>query len=156
MQFPAECRELVVQSPQGFAPFRPREHVFHAAFGHGIVQQREHGDQFRRCLDIEVVHVHAGDDTLRVVPYRFAQFFQCEENPYTVIIEVRAGFQRRGIAARRLEVAVVLFLPLVYAIELCCDTVLHQGGLRLSFDLFVYLAVNQFIALGQRRPFQRV
>ena len=93
MQFPAECRKLIVQRPQGFAPFRPREHVFRSAFGHGIVQQREHGNQFRRRLDIEVVHVHAGNDTLRIVPYRVTQFSQCEENPHAVIIEVRAGFQ---------------------------------------------------------------
>ena len=92
MQFPAECRELVVQSPQGFAPFRPREHVFRAAFGHGVVQQREHGNQLRRRLDIEVVHVHAGDDALRVVPDGFAQFSQREENPHAVVIEVGTGF----------------------------------------------------------------
>ena len=36
-----------------------------------------------------------------------------------------------------------------YAVELRCDTVLHQGGLCLPLDLFVYLAVYQFVSLGQ-------
>ena len=93
---------------------------------------------------------------LRVVPDGFAQFSQREENPHAVVIEVGTGFQRRSITVRRLEVTVVLLFPLMYAVELRCDTVLHQGGLCLPLDLFVYLAVYQFVSLGQGCPFQRV
>ena len=74
MQLPAEIGQLVVQRPKGLAPFRSCEHVLRSALGHRIVQQREYGHQFRSRLDIEVVHVQAGDDTLRIVLYGLAQF----------------------------------------------------------------------------------
>ena len=67
-----------------------------------------------------------------------------------------AGFQRRSVTARCLEVTVVLLLPLVYPVELRRDGVLKQGRLRLPLDLLLYLSVYQLVSLYQRRPFQRI
>ena len=156
MQFPAEGRQLVIQRPQGLAALGSCQHVFRAAFRHGVVQQREYGDQLRRRLDIEVVHAHAGDDTLRVVLDGLAQLAEGEEYPHAVVVQVRAGFQRRGVAAGRLEVAVVFLLPLVYPVELGGDAVLQRSRLGLSLYLFVNLAVYKLVPFGKGHPFQRV
>ena len=93
MQLPAESRQPVIQGPERSAAFRPGQHILFTAFGNGIVQQRIYGDQFRGRLDIKVVHPHAGNDTLRVVFYRLAQFPQSQEDPDPVVIEMRTGFQ---------------------------------------------------------------
>ena len=156
VQLPAERREPVVQRPEGRAALRAREHVLLTACGHRVTEQREHRHELRRRLDVEVVHVHAGDNALRVIPDRPAQLPQREEDPHPVVVEVRAGFQRRGVAAGRLEVAVVLSLPVVYAVELGRYAVLEQGRLRLPLDLLFDLPVYRLVALGQRHPFQRV
>ena len=67
-----------------------------------------------------------------------------------------AGFQRRSVAACRLEIAVLLIYPLVDAVELGGDAVLQHRCLRLTVYLFLYLVIDDLVALGQRHPFQRI
>ena len=55
-----------------------------------------------------------------------------------------AGFQRRSVAACRLEIAVILFLPLAYAVELCSDAVFCSNAVCVC--PFICLSICPFIS----------
>ena len=118
MQLAAESRQLVVQCPQCLAALCAGQHVLCSPLGHSIVQQRKHRHQFGCRLYIQVVHAHSGYYTLRIVTHGLAKFSQCKKNPHAVVVQMGTGFQRRCIAVYSLQIAVVLFLPLVDAVEL--------------------------------------
>ena len=67
-----------------------------------------------------------------------------------------AGLQRCSVTAYRLEITVVLLLPFVDAVKLGGDAVLQHSCLRLTIYLFLYLVIDNLVALGQRHPFQRI
>ena len=69
-----ECSQPVIQCPKGFGTFASGEHIVITACSDGVTKQCEHGNKFCGCLDIEIVHAHRGNDSLRIVTDGFAQF----------------------------------------------------------------------------------
>ena len=86
-KFLVELGETVVQLPKGLAPLGSSKHVLIASLGDGIVESGIYCDKLGGCLDIEVVHAHGGNNSLRIAGDGLSQRAQIDEEPYTVIIE---------------------------------------------------------------------
>ena len=151
-----ERPQPVLDSPQGLGAVNARKHIPRTACGDSVLQQRIHAHHLGGGLHIEVVHRNRGNYALGIPGDSLAGLVEHYENLHTVIIEARARLQRRGIAPCRLQVVVVLLLPVVHQGVFGSDGVLQRRSFGLPLDFTVDPAANGCITFGKSRPFQRI